>query len=297
MEKLDWEGRVAIVTGAGRGLGRAHAIALAGRGARVVVNDFGGTSADGSAEESPARDVVDEIVAAGREAVADFNSVATPEGGEAVVQTALDAFGGVDVLVNNAGILRDVSFAKASPEMIQSVLDVHLGGSFWVTRAAWPVMRDRRYGRIVFTSSMGGWLGNFGQSNYGAAKMGLIGLMRALAVEGQRYGVLANAIAPAAYTRMNDSIGLPEKAKRLLPELVSPAVLFLTHESCTTNGEVLTVGGGRVARLVIGETDGIFEADLSPEDIVRRWEEIASAGFSEPRSVEEGFELFWRHLT
>lgn len=297
MTGLAFDGRVAIVTGAGRGLGRAHALALARRGARVCVNDTGAELDGSGGSPDPAEAVVAEIRAAGGEAIADLNSVGTPEGGRAVVQAALDAFEQVDIVVNNAGILQDKTFAKLSPGMVEEVLAVHLAGAFWVTGAAWPHLRDRGYGRVVVTSSMGGYLGNFGQANYGAAKMGLIGLVKALAIEGERYGIRANAIAPAALTRMTESLGLPEAMRRMLPELVSPAVVFLAHESCPVSGEVLAVGGGRVGRVVIGETPGIVREALTAEDIREHWDQIADVTrFEELRSVPEGFDMFFRNF-
>ena len=298
MDDVTFDGQVAVVTGAGRGLGRAHALGLASRGARVVVNDVGGGVDGMGSSATPASEVVAEIEQLGGEAVADTTSVGSPEGGEAIVQRALDAFGRVDIIVNNAGILRDKSFGNMTPDMVRDVFNVHLEGTFWVTKAAWPHLRDQSYGRVIATSSMGGYLGNYGQTNYGTAKMGLIGFVKALAVEGARYGIKANAIAPAAYTRMNDELGLPEEAKRLTPELVSPAVLFLAHKDCPVSGDVLAVGGGRVARVVFGETEGFFDPDLTVEQVRDRWDDIADVGtFKELRTVEDGFEMFFKHFT
>src|SRR5215204_3401348 len=206
MAELGFDGKVAIITGAGGGLGRQHALLLASRGALVVVNDLGGAVDGTGCDKGAAERVVDEIRSDGGEAVADTSSVATPEGGAAVVQTALDAFGRVDIVVNNAGILRDKSFHNMDPELMNPVFDVHLKGAFHVTQPAWVVMRAKGYGRIISTSSAAGIFGNFGQTNYGAAKMGLIGLTRVLAVEGARYGIQANVIAPLARTRMTEDI-------------------------------------------------------------------------------------------
>ena len=204
MTELGFDGKVAIITGAGGGLGKQHALLLASRGALVVVNDLGGAVDGTGADVGAAQLVVDEINAAGGEAVADANSVATPEGGAAIVQTAIDAFGRVDIVVNNAGILRDKSFDNMNPELLDPVIDVHLRGAFHVTQPAWKHMREQNYGRIVSTSSSSGLFGNFGQANYGAAKMGLVGFTRVLAVEGAKYGIKANAIAPLALTRMTE---------------------------------------------------------------------------------------------
>jgi NAD(P)-dependent dehydrogenase (short-subunit alcohol dehydrogenase family) len=266
MADLGFDGKVAIVTGAGGGLGRSHALELARRGARVVINDLGG-SVDGSGHaEGPAAAVVREINDLGGEAVANTDSVASPEGGAAVVTTALDAFGRVDIVVNNAGILRDKSFHNLTPELVDPVIDVHLKGAFNVLRTAWPLMRDQGYGRVVNTSSNSGILGNFGQANYGAAKMGLVGLTRVLAIEGAKYGIKANAIAPIAYTRMTADL-MPGLEDKLKPELITPVVVFLAHEDCPVNGEIYSAGGGVVSRFFIGLTQGYVNPELTVEDV------------------------------
>lgn len=271
---ISFDEKVAIVTGAGGGLGRSHALELARRGALVVVNDLGG-AVDGSGSSATAAEaVVEEISAAGGEAVANAESVATPEGGAAIVQCALDTFGRVDVIVNNAGILRDAAFKNVTPELLDAVIDVHLKGAFNVLRTAWPIMREQNYGRIVNTSSGSGLFGNFGQSNYGAAKAGLMGLTRVLSIEGARNNVRVNAIAPIAHTRMTE--GQMDKAMR--PELISPLVAYLCHESCEITGQAYSVGGGRVSRLFLGMTTGITEADLSAEMIAARIGEIEDTG-------------------
>jgi len=229
MSDLVFDGKVAIVTGAGGGLGKSHALELARRGARVVVNDLGG-SVDGVGDNaSAAQKVVDEIVAAGGEAVADHNSVATPEGGAAIVQTAVDAFDTVDIVINNAGILRDKTFHNMTPELLEPVIAVHLLGAFYVTQPAWLIMREKGYGRIVNTSSNSGLLGNFGQTNYGAAKLGLVGFTRVLANEGKSKGIKANAIAPVAKTRMTEDL-LGPLGDKLEPSEVTPTVTYLAHE-------------------------------------------------------------------
>ena len=256
MTELGFDGQVAIITGAGGGLGKQHALLLASRGALVVVNDLGGAVDGTGADVGAAQLVVDEITAAGGEAVADANSVATPEGGAAIVQTAIDAFGRVDIVVNNAGILRDKSFSNMTSELFDPVIDVHLRGAFHVTQPAWKHMRERSYGRIISTSSSSGLFGNFGQANYGAAKMGLVGFTRVLSVEGAKYGITANAIAPFALTRMTESL-LGPLGEKVAPELVSPLVAYLAHESCTATGRVFSVGGGRVAEVFIGEAQGL----------------------------------------
>jgi NAD(P)-dependent dehydrogenase (short-subunit alcohol dehydrogenase family) len=272
-EPLIFAGDVALVTGAGRGIGRAHAHELARRGARVVVNDVG-SGVDGSAgEASPADQVVAEIRAAGGVAVANSDSVATPEGGAAMVAQTLAEFGRIDILVNNAGILRDKSFGKLTAAELDPVIDVHLRGAFHVTVPAWNAMKEAGYGRIISTSSGSGLFGNFGQANYGAAKAGLVGLTRVLAVEGRRLGITANVIAPAAVTRMNEGL-IDEIGKLLTPECVSPVVAFLAHRSCELTGQVLAAGGGHVAAVLISETRGITETDLSAESVRDRLAEI-----------------------
>src|SRR5687768_4808997 len=258
---LGYEGKVAIITGAGGGLGREHALLLASRGAQIVVNDLGGGVAGGdSGDLGPAEQVVKEIESAGGVAVADGNSVATPEGGEAIVQSALDAWGRVDIVINNAGILRDKTFHNTTPEFLDPVIDVHLRGAFNVTRPAWITMREQAYGRVVSTSSGSGLFGNFGQANYAAAKMGIVGFARVLANEGKKYNIKSNAIAPIAWTRMTAEI-MPGMEDKLKPELISPLVAYLAHEDCPVTGEIYTVAGGYVARVFLGVTNGIFEGD------------------------------------
>ena len=255
MAEVGFDGRVAIVTGAGGGLGRQHALLLASRGAQVVVNDLGGSVSGEGGSEGPAHTTAKEIEDQGGVAVADTSSVATPEGGEAIVKTALDAFGRVDVVINNAGILRDKTFAKLTPEELGAVIDVHLKGAFYVSQPAFRAMKDKGYGRFVFTSSAAGILGNFGQTNYGAAKMGLVGLMHVLAVEGLKYNIRCNAIAPTARTRMTEEL-LGPLAPLLDPETVTPLVTYLCSEHCELTHEIFSVGGGRFARMFIGLAPG-----------------------------------------
>jgi NAD(P)-dependent dehydrogenase (short-subunit alcohol dehydrogenase family) len=287
MADLGFDGKVAIITGAGGGLGRSHALELARRGALVVVNDLGG-SVDGTGSgASAAQAVVDEITAAGGEAVANYDSVATPEGGRAIVQTAVDAWGRVDIIINNAGILRDASFKNMDADKVSAVLDVHLRGAFNVTQPAWEMMRNQGYGRIVNTASGAGVFGNFGQTNYGAAKMGLVGLTRVLAVEGAKNNIKANAIAPVAKTRMTEDI-LGPAADKLMPEVVTPVVAYLAHEDCPVTGEVYSCGGGRVARIFIGVTRGITDPDLTVETVRDRFDEIRDEdGYEVPANLNE----------
>jgi NAD(P)-dependent dehydrogenase (short-subunit alcohol dehydrogenase family) len=283
---------VAIVTGAGGGLGRQHALLLASRGALVVVNDLGGAVDGTGADVGAAQLVVDEIVAAGGEAVADGNSVATPEGGAAIVQTAIDAWGRIDIIVNNAGILRDKSFGNMTPELVDPVIDVHLRGAFHVTQPAWQHLRERNYGRIISTSSSSGLFGNFGQTNYGAAKMGLVGFTRVLAVEGAKYGIQANAVAPLAMTRMTESL-LGPIGEKLAPEYVSPLVAYLAHESCSVSGRVFSAGGGRIAEVFLGETQGYQSPDLTPELVAEHWDAITDRdGYVVPANSSEENALY-----
>jgi len=296
MSTLGFDGKVAVITGAGGGLGRQHALLLASRGAFLVINDLGG-SVDGSGSDaSAAQKVVDEIVAAGGEAVANHDSVSTPEGGEAIIKTAVDAYGRVDIVINNAGILRDKTFHNMTPDLVDAVIDVHLRGAFNVTRPAWILMREQKYGRIISTSSAAGIFGNFGQANYGAAKMGLVGFTRVLAQEGAKHNIKANAIAPLALTRMTEAL-LGPLGEKLEPALISPIVAWLSHEDCDVSGEVYSVGGGRVARVFIGETPGYFKRDLTLEDVRDNWEQIRNTeGYEIPNGVPDETKLFWNVL-
>jgi len=292
MTDLGFDGKVAIITGAGGGLGRQHALMLAARGALVVVNDLGGSIDGTGSDKGAAEKVVDEIKAAGGDAVADTNSVSTPEGGAAIVQTAVDAYGTVDIVINNAGILRDKAFHNMEPDLMNPVFDVHLKGAFHVTQPAWVIMRAKGYGRIISTSSAAGIFGNFGQTNYGAAKMGLVGFTRVLAVEGAKYNIKANAIAPLALTRMTENImgGLGDK---LDPGLISPIVTFLAHEDCPVTGHIYSVGGGRVAQVFLGETKGYYKADLAPEHLRDNWETVTDReGYAVPANLGEETALF-----
>jgi NAD(P)-dependent dehydrogenase (short-subunit alcohol dehydrogenase family) len=270
MDPLTFDGRVAVITGAGGGLGRSHALELARRGAHVVVNDLGGAVDGTGGSASAAEQVVAEIRAAGGEAIANTDSVATPDGGAAIVECALDTFGRVDIVVNNAGILRDAAFKNVTPALLDAVIDVHLKGAFNVLRTAWPVLREQNYGRVVNTSSGSGLFGNFGQSNYGAAKAGLMGLTRVLSIEGARNNVMANAIAPIAHTRMTEG----QIDESMVPELISPLVAYLCHASCAVTGQAYSVGGGRVSRVFLGMTTGVTDSALTAETVADRIDEI-----------------------
>ena len=288
MTDMRFDGRVVIITGAGGGLGRAHALELARRGAHVVVNDLGG-AVDGSGRSTgAAQRVVDEITAAGGSAVANGDSVATAEGGQAIVTAAVEAFGRVDVVVNNAGILRDKAFHKMDAAMVDAVVDVHLKGAFFVSLPAFRLMREQGYGRIVSTTSASGLFGNFGQANYGAAKAGLAGLTRVLAIEGAGRGIKVNAIAPIANTRMTQDL-LGELSALVSPETVSPLVAYLAHEECVANGHVYSVAGGRIARIVVAETDGVLLGDNTAEVIRDRIDAVddVSGPFHLPSSLDD----------
>ena len=287
MSDLSFDGRVAIVTGAGGGLGRSHSLALAARGAMVLVNDVGG-AVDGSGSSSAAQHVVDEITALGGAAAANHDSVATAEGGQAIVHAALTAFGRVDIVVNNAGILRDKAFHKMDAAMIDAVIDVHLKGAMFVSQPAFRLMREQGYGRIVNTTSASGLFGNFGQANYGAAKAGLAGLTRVLSIEGAGHNIRVNAIAPIAATRMTDEL-LGDLTARVSPETVSPMVVYLASSECSVNGHVYSVAGGRVARIFVGETQGVVLRDNTPEAVAAHLaaiDELDVADFHQPASLD-----------
>ena len=296
MADLGFDGRVVVITGAGGGLGREHALLLAQRGALIVVNDLGGAVDGTGSDKGAAERVVDEIKAAGGEAVADTNSVATPEGGAAIVQTAIDAFGKVDVVVNNAGILRDKSFTGMNPDLMNPVLDVHLKGAFHVSQPAFVKMKEQGYGRIVSTSSAAGIFGNFGQTNYGAAKMGLVGLTRVLGVEGAKFNIKANAIAPLAMTRMTEDI-LAAFEDKLSPSYISPLVAYLVSADCEPTGRVFSVGGGRVAEVFLAETQGFVDDKLDPESVRDNWTQITDRDdYFVPRHIGDETKQFMAAL-
>jgi NAD(P)-dependent dehydrogenase (short-subunit alcohol dehydrogenase family) len=274
---IRYDGKVAIVTGSGQGLGRCHAIELAKRGAKVVVNDLGG-AADGTGGSSEAaKAVVAEIEAAGGEAMANGANVAKYDEVEAMVKATMDKWGRVDILVNNAGILRDKSFVKGSLDDFRMVLDVHLMGSINCTKAVWGIMRDQAYGRVVMTTSSSGLYGNFGQTNYGSAKMGVIGAMNTLSQEGAKYNIKVNALAPTAGTRMTEGL-IPEAAFDLLtPETVTPAVLYMVSEDAPAR-TIIAAGAGCYSVVKIHETQGAYLAaeDQSPEGIAANWDAISN---------------------
>jgi NAD(P)-dependent dehydrogenase (short-subunit alcohol dehydrogenase family) len=289
MADLGFDGKVAIITGAGGGLGREHALLLASRGAQIVVNDLGGSVSGEGGSTGPAQTTAKEIEDLGGVAVPDNNNVATAEGGEAIVKTAVDAFGRVDIVINNAGILRDKTFQNMTPDLLYPVLDVHLKGAFHVTRPAWVKMREQNYGRVLNTASSAGILGNFGQSNYGAAKMGLVGFTRVLAAEGAKYNIKANAIAPVARTRMTEDL-LGPMVDKLDPALISPVAAWLVHEDCPVTGEIYSVAGGRVARFFIGLTQGYYNPKLTLEDVRDHFDEIRNEeGYIVPRGTNDEF--------
>lgn len=272
-QPLTFDGRVAVVTGAGRGLGRAYAHLLAERGARVVVNDTGADLSGDGVREDPAERVAAEIRDAGGEAVACTASVATPDGGAAIIASALEHYGRVDIVIHNAGNVRRASLREMSPDDFDAVLDVHLRGAFHVVRAAFPAMCDAGYGRIVLTSSIGGLYGNLEVANYAAAKAGVIGLSNVAALEGAPAGVRCNVVVPAAVTRMAEGIDTSAYPP-MEPELVAPLVGWLAHESCSVTGEVLIALAGRVARAVVAESPGVYQPSWTLESVGERIEEI-----------------------
>jgi NAD(P)-dependent dehydrogenase (short-subunit alcohol dehydrogenase family)/uncharacterized OB-fold protein/putative sterol carrier protein len=279
--RMRFDDRVAIVTGAGTGLGRAYALELARRGAGVVVNDLGGArDGTGKGSKSPADQVVEEIKRAGGEAVANYDNVATPDGGENIVRTALDAFGRVDMLINNAGILKDKSFLKMEPENWKAVLDVHLNGAYFVTRPAMAVMKDNGYGRIVMTTSAAGLYGNFGQTNYSAAKTALVGLMNTLKLEGMKYNIHINTIAPIAASRLTEDVMPPELFEKSKPEFVVPLVMVLCSEACQESGGIFNCGMGYFNRAAVLTGSAVQLGDQNnpptPELIHENWGKINS---------------------
>ncbi|HWF70846.1 MAG TPA: SDR family oxidoreductase [Mycobacterium sp.] len=267
--------RVVVVTGAGGGLGREYALTLAKEGASVIVNDLGGSRDGTGAGHNMADQVVEEIKAAGGRAAANYDSVAEPEGAENIIKTALDEFGKVDGVVSNAGILRDGTFHKMSFENWDAVLKVHLYGGYNVIRAAWPHFREQSFGRVVVATSTSGLFGNFGQANYGAAKLGLVGLINTLAQEGAKYNIKTNAVAPIAATRMTEDILPPEVLKNLTPDFVAPVVAYLCTEEVPDTDSIFIVGGGKVQRTALFQNEGVtFKTPPSVDEIAGHWAEI-----------------------
>ena len=284
MNEIRFDGRVAVVTGAGGGLGRAHALLLASRGAKVLVNDLGGTVAGVGGDDTAADRVVAEVRAAGGEALANHDSVADPEGARRLVAAALEAWGRVDVLINNAGILRDKSLAKMEPADFAAVVAVHLLGSAYCSQAVLNPMQAQGYGRIVMTTSAAGLYGNFGQTNYGAAKLGVVGLMNSLKIEGQKYGIKVNTVAPVALTRMTEGLPVSSALGEATPERVAAAVAWLASEACTLSGEVVAAGAGYFARVQLVESLGVHlpPAGITPEAVAASWPRIADMAGARP---------------
>jgi NAD(P)-dependent dehydrogenase (short-subunit alcohol dehydrogenase family)/acyl dehydratase/putative sterol carrier protein len=280
-DEIRFDGKVAVITGAGAGLGRIYALELAKRGAKVVVNDFGGArDGSGRGSFSPAQEVVNEIKALGGQAVPNYDNVATREGGENIVKTALDSFGTVDILINNAGILRDRSFLKMESEDWHAVLDVHLHGAFNVTRPAFNVMKQNGFGRIIMTTSAAGLYGNFGQSNYAAAKMALVGFMNSLKIEGDKYGIKVNTVAPIAASRLTEDILPPTLLKKSSPEFVAPLVLYLASDRCPVSGRIYNVGMGLFNRAAVVTGPGTVlacgEKIPTAEDLLNIWDKVTT---------------------
>ena len=293
---IRFDDQVVIVTGSGNGLGKSHVLEFARRGARVVVNDLGGARDGSGGSSEAAQAVVEEIVGSGGEAIANDANVAEYDQVEAIVAEAIDKWGRVDVLVNNAGILRDKTFAKMALADFQMVMDVHLKGSVNCTKAVWEHMRGRQYGRILMTTSSTGLYGNFGQSNYGSAKMALVGLMNTLGLEGHKYGIKVNALSPIAATRMTEDV-IPEKLLGLLhPEAVTPAVIFMCSEDAPSR-QIIAAGAGGFAKVTIQETPGVFlkPDSLDAENVAAGWDKIAET--EGMRELQYGGEQTEKFLT
>jgi 3-hydroxyacyl-CoA dehydrogenase/3a,7a,12a-trihydroxy-5b-cholest-24-enoyl-CoA hydratase len=294
MAELRFDGKVALVTGAGRGLGRAYALMFAAHGARVVVNDLGGDLHGGGRSASAADDVVAEIAAAGGEAVASHASV---EDGARIVQEAVGRFGTLDIVVNNAGVLRDVTFHKMTQQDWDVVQRVHLEGSFRVTHAAWPILREKKYGRVIFTTSIAGLYGNFGQANYASAKMGLVGLAQTLALEGGPRGIHVNVVAPLAGSRLTETVLPPDVVAALKPEFVSPLVGWLCHASCAVNGGIFEVGAGRIQQLRWERSRGYHLRNAGLEELAADWPAVGDFRQSEhPAGVNATLEAVIANL-
>ncbi len=278
-DDIRFDDRVAVITGAGGGLGRAHALLLASRGAKIVVNDLGGSMDGVGGDNTPAQKVCDEVKALGGEAVPNYDSVSEWDSAQKIIKTAIDSFGKVDILINNAGILRDKSIMKMEIQDWELIMDVHLSGTFFCTKAAFPYMREAGYGRILSTSSAAGIYGNFGQVNYGAAKMGIAGMMLSVRLEGAKYNILANTLVPVAGTRLTATVMPPQVVEMLKPEFVSPIAAYAVSEACTLSGQIFVAGAGYFSRAAIVEGPGVFFDDaaaVSPDDIAAKISEIAN---------------------
>jgi NAD(P)-dependent dehydrogenase (short-subunit alcohol dehydrogenase family) len=294
MAKIDFTGRVAIVTGAGAGLGRQYALELAKRGAKVVVNDLGGSRDGVGSSDAAANKVVEEIKASGGQAVPNYDNVATAQGGENIVKTAISAFGKVDILVNNAGILRDKTFNKMEEENWDTVMGVHLRGAFCVTKPAFNNMRENGYGRIVMTTSGAGLFGNFGQSNYASAKMGLIGLTNVLKLEGAKYNIKVNVIVPVAASRLTEDVLPPQFFEKMKPDFISPAVLYMCSELCQDSGMFINATLGYFSRTAVMTGPGVIISDgtkiPTPEEVMENWDKIKS--LENPKYFDQLPEMF-----
>jgi NAD(P)-dependent dehydrogenase (short-subunit alcohol dehydrogenase family) len=294
MGDISFDGRAAIITGAGAGLGRTYALELAKRGCKVVVNDLGGARDGTGGSKSAADAVVDEIKAAGGDAVPNYDSVAEVEGGKNMVKAAVDNFGKIDIVINNAGILRDKSFNKMEPEMWDAIMAVHLRGAYCVTQPAFAIMRENSYGRVVLTTSGAGLYGNFGQTNYSAAKMGLVGLMNSLKIEGAKYNVKVNTIAPVAASRLTEDVMPPEFFEKLKPEFITPLVTYLSSEECQDSGYIFNAGLGWYSRsaIMVGEGTliGDGKGEVKAEQIRDNWTKITDMSKTkETQSVQDTF--------
>lgn len=293
---IRFDNRVVVITGAGGGLGRSYALDLARRGARLCVNDLGGSVDGTGSSEAVARSTADEIEAAGGEVIANYDDVSRVEGAYNLIRQTLERFGTIDALICNAGILRDKTLLKMPVEDFELVLRVHLLGTVYVTKAAFPVMKEKNYGRIVFTTSASGLFGNFGQTNYAAAKLGVVGFMNSLKLEALKHNVLINTIAPLAVTRLGASAFSDELASVLKPELVTPAVTYLCSEQCSTTGDIISAGGGWYRKVQIVEGPGVkiqSESEATPEMIATNFDSITLMEGARPfASAQEAFASF-----
>ncbi len=293
MSEINFVGRIAAVTGAGGGLGKTYALELARRGCAVIVNDLGSDRHGQGGSRSLADKTVAEIHAFQGEAIANYDSVGTYEGGQAIINCAVEKYGKLDILIHNAGILRDRSFANMTPEEWHAVIDVHLNGAYNVAKPAWLVMRENNYGRIVFTTSVSGLFGNFGQGNYGAAKTGQVGLMHVLAIEGQKYGIKVNTISPAALTRMTEDLQRPPDRPIIdeNSEHITPAVVYLVSEQCEASSYIIHASNGFFGRIQVAYNPGIFlgKDPVSVEQFAENWESITDVSNMTIQTPEERY--------